>query len=635
MFFAVVARGFGARVFETAESFHIPGPLSIQIVLIAVAGILAQWTAWKLRVPAIIFLLLFGFILGPVAGMVQPDHLMGDLLKPAIAAAVAIILFEGSLQLHFKELRETRRAVRDVILLGAPVGWLLITLAAHYIAGLEWAVAVTLGGILIVTGPTVIMPMLRQSRLNPRVGAILKWEGIVNDPVGVIFAILSYEFFVAAKDGGVDTVFFVGHALTLAGVSGLSFLLAHLVKRIFERGHMPEYLKTPFLISLVLTLFFGCNFILEESGLIAVTILGLTLTNIHTASLDDIKRFKETITIMLVSSVFILLTADMDPSVLLDLSGRSLLFIVVLLFVIRPVTFFLCSLGTQITRAETILAGLIAPRGVVCAAMAGVIGPLLTEAGFEDGAKILPIAFAVVAVSVVLHSLMITPLARRLKLTSEEVNGVIIAGAYPWSIQLAETLKNRNVPVMLVDNNWMSLGKARLANLAVYYGELLSEETEFALEFNKYDTLIAATPNPAYNALLCEKFGYEYGTERVFRLSPDDSDVSVRRKISTNVRGRPFVSRETTLHTIWSAYEDGWRFRTTRVGKSEKGGELIVPEETENRFLVGVVSKNGVVTFYSRDSGTRPTFREDQIVLFFEKEIKDRDTKDPEKLPLP
>lgn len=596
--------------------------IAIQIVVICFAIIAAQWTAWKLHVPAIIFLLGIGFVLGPLTGMLNPSELMGDLFKPFLAAAVAIILFEGSLQLHFSQLRETRRAVRHIIILGAPIGWLLISLGAHYIAGLEWAVAITLGGILVVTGPTVIMPMLRQARLNPRAGAILKWEGIVNDPIGVIFAILTYEYFVAAKDGHAGIAFFLEHGLAIVIVVGGSFLLAHAIKWLFERGHVPEYLKTPFILSIVISLFFGCDYLLHESGLIAVTVLGLTLSNIHTSSIEEIKRFKETITIMLVSVVFILLTADLDAAVLLNLNWQGALFIAALLFVIRPLTFLICSVGTHMTRNEIILTGLIAPRGVVCAAMAGVIGPLLTEAGFADGDKIFPIAFAVVVISVVLHSLMIKPLARRLYLTSGETNGVMIAGAYPWSIQFAEALKTRNVPVMLIDNDWNALGKARLADIPVYYGELLSEETEFALEFNKYNTLIAATPNPAYNALICEKFGYDYGTERMFTIQPDKNEMAARRQISNHVRGRPFVSREFTLADISQKYLEGWRFRVTRVGRPDKDSELIIPPEHDNLIHIGIISKNGLLTFYSVMSASRIAPKEDDYILVMEQDFE-------------
>ena len=508
--------------------------------------------------------------------------------------------------------------MRHVIFLGAPISWALISLAAHYIAGLEWATAITLGGILVVTGPTVIMPMLRQARLNLRVGSVLKWEGIVNDPLGIIFAILSYEYFVAQKHGEAGISFFFSHGAIVAVVAAISFALAHLIKRLFDHGHMPEYLKTPFLLATVLTVFFGCNMALHESGLIAVTILGITLANINTASIEGIKRFKETITILLVSGVFILLTANLDISALFLLDIKGLLFIAALLFVVRPITFLICSIGTQMTRREVLLAGLIAPRGVVCAAMAGVIGPLLTDAGFADGEKILPIAFAVVIISVVLHSLMIKPLARRLELTSNETNGVIIAGSNPWSVSLAQALTSRGVPIMVVDNDWIDLGKARLAGLPVYFGELLSEETEFELEFGNYDTLIAATANPAYNALLCEKFGYEYGTERVFRVTPDGGASAKRRQMSDHVHGRPLIAADLSLSTLIERNESGWKFRTTRVGKPEGSTQLIVPDETETSLIVAVISKAGSVTFTSPHSATRPALREDDVVILFD-----------------
>ncbi len=592
--------------------------LALQIVMISLASIAAQWTAWRLHVPAIIFLLGLGFLLGPASGLVRPDLLMGDLLKPFVAASVSIILFEGALQLHFKELHESRKAVRRVIFLGAPLGWVLISLGAHYIAALEWPVAITLGGILVVTGPTVIMPMLRQARLNPRVGSILKWEGIVNDCIGVIFAIIAYEYFIAAENNFSGPIFFIEYGLILLGVGLISFGLAYVVKAIFERGYMPEYLRTPFIISLVLSLFFACDYVLHESGLLAVTILGLTLANNSTYSMQGIKHFKETITIMLVSAVFILLTADLDASVLLMLNWQGMAFIAALLFIIRPLTIFICSIGTEMSRQELILAGLIAPRGVVCAAMAGVLGPLLTEAGFEDGEKLLPIAFALVVISVVLHSLMIKPLARRLNLTSSETNGIIIAGAFPWSIQLAEALKARDIPVMLVDNDWSTLAKARLADIPVYYGELLSEETEYALEFNKYNTLLAATPNAAYNALVCEKFGYDYGTERVFRVMPDEGDLSARKRLSNGIQGRPFVSESLTLLSLWEKYQNGWRFKTSRVGRPEKGGDLIIPEENDNRILLGSLSKSGVLSLYAKDQSFRVQPKEDEYIIMME-----------------
>jgi|TARA_R110002126_G_scaffold13118_1_gene56192 NhaP-type Na+/H+ or K+/H+ antiporter/Trk K+ transport system NAD-binding subunit len=587
--------------------------LSFQIVLIALFAIASQWIAWKLRIPSIIFLLGSGFLLGPVLGLLNPHELMGDFLKPAIAAAVAIILFEGSLQLDFKELRGTQRIVRRITMFGAPIGWLLISIAAHYIIGLDWPTAITLGGILIVTGPTVIMPMLKQARLNKRIGSVLKWEGIVNDPLGVIFAILAYEYFVSTSEGVSGLSFFAENGLSVLMVTLVSFGFAHLTKRIFERGHMPEYLKAPFLVSSVLILFFSCNALLYESGLIAVTVMGITLTNIHSRSIEDIKRFKETTTLLLVSGLFLLLTADLELEALLSLNWQSFVFIFMLLFVIRPITVFISTLGTNITFAESVFTSLIAPRGIVCAAMAGIIGPLLVKSGFESGAQIFPIAFAIVVISVTLHSFMIKPLAEKLKLTSEEQNGVIIAGSYTWSVQLAEALKLRGVPVLIVDNNWGSLSKAKLAEIPVYHGELLSEETEFSLDFTAYNTLIAATANPAYNALLCENLGYEFGSERVFSVAPAEDEKAEHRKISHHVQGQAFVREGLTLESLHKDYDSGYRFKISRVGK--KDDELIIPEDSFTNIHAGIIGKSGVVSFYTEDPTSQIAPREDDFII--------------------
>lgn len=592
--------------------------LLYQIAIIALASIGAQWIGWKLHLPAIVFLLLFGFALGPLTGLVQPDILMGDLMQPALGAAVAIILFEASLNLRFREIREVRRAVKRIVFLGAPVGWLFISLGAYYIGGLGWPVAITLGGFLIVTGPTVIIPLLHNARLNPRVASILRWEGIINDPLGVIFAILAYEYFVYSKSPdltGVDFLAYFGTSLIV--ISFASYIFGRFTAYALERGYMPEFLKTPFLMSCVIALFTIGNAFVHESGLIAVTIYGMTLGNVRMASIEEIKRFKETITLMLVSGVFILLTADLDPAVLLQIDIRGALFVLALIFVIRPSTIFLASLGSHMSWQEVVLVSWIAPRGVVCAAISGVLGPLLVNAGFEDGEKILPLAFALVILTVLLHSFTLKPLARRLQLAADRAGGLIIVGASDWTIQLAEALIARDVPVILVDTSWHHLRPARLANIPVYYGEFLSEETEFNLELNRYGTLLAATDNSAYNTLVCNAFAPELGRENVYQVSAHEEGGSERKKMPNTLQGRTFVGPEKDYISWWYNFFDGWRFRATRPnpeeGAESKGGGY----NEDNDILIGVIGKNGVLGFRTPDF--TPQIKEGDLLLLFSK----------------
>lgn len=587
-----------------------------QIAVIGLGSFAAQWTAWKLHVPAIVFLLLIGFILGPIAGFIQPKELMGDLLEPAVSAAVAIILFEGSLQLRFREIREIGTAVKRVILLGAPLGWFFVSIAAHYVGGLSWPVAITFGGILIVTGPTVIMPMLRNARVDRRVGSVLKWEGIINDPLGVILAVLAFEYFKLTANGFDQEAFlYLQFPIIILGVSLLSYIFGLITAHVLERGHMPEYLKAPFLVSTVIALFTICNVAFHESGLIAVTIYGMTLANKHVSSIEEIKRFKETITLLLVSAVFILLTANLELALLKEVDIRGVLFILAVIFLVRPATIFLSSIGSGLNLRQKLIIGWIAPRGVVCAAISGVMGPLLVSAGFEDGAKLLPISFGLVFLTVILHGLTFKPLSRKLDLVSDDSDGLIIIGANDWTIQMAQTLKDQNIPVLMVDTIWHRLKPARLSDIRVYYGEVLSEETEFNLELDSYSVILAATDNTAYNSFVCNEMASELGREKVFQVSFQEKEGPDHKKLAETLTGKILGSEDMNYYDWGRKYRNGWRFRVTRIGADKDEQDLAAP--SENRIRIGVIQRGGLLTLSSPEID--PQAKEGDMVLLFEK----------------
>lgn len=543
--------------------------MALQLMLIGLAGFAAQWAAWKFHLPAIVFLLLTGFLFGPVLGVLTPTEMFGDFLRPAIGVAVAIILFEASLSLDFNEIRGVRRAVSHIVLIGAPLGWALISWGAHYIGGLSWPTAVTLGGLLVVTGPTVIIPLLRTARLNQRVNSILKWEGIINDPIGVLFSVLALEYFVVSQTvESVTAEFYLHFALALAFVSAVSLGMGFVIHRIFRRGWVPEYLKSYFMLIIVIALFTLGNMLFEELGLIAVTVLGVTLANLKISSLEDIRRFKEVVTLLLVSGVFIVLTANLDPSVLFAIDWRGFLFIAALLLVLRPLAVFASSIGTTMTWRETAFVSLIAPRGVVCAAVAGIMGPQLVEAGFEDGAKLLPLAFAIVIITVLLHSTVIKKLAGRLALSAEKSNGLIIVGGSVWAAELALLLQSRGIEVLVADRSWHRLREARHAGLPTYYGEILSEESDYAIDFARYASLLAATDDAVYNALVCNAFVHDFGRENVWQLAEPKDEAARNRNVAPELQGRSFVGEHINFSTLADSIASGLRFKATRVGGS-------------------------------------------------------------------
>lgn len=607
-----------------------------QIAIITFFAILAQWVGWKFKLPSIVFLLISGFIAGPILGWLEPEAMFGDLLSPAISIAVAIILFEGSLNLNFKELKHAGSAVRNFVIVGAPVGWIVTSAAAHYIGGLSWPVAGTFGGLLIVTGPTVIIPLLKHARLSERTTSILKWEGIVNDPIGAILAILVYEYFHLTQGVGVgETTFFI-HALSALVMVVIGSIYAGIgLSKVLNRGLIPEYLKPAFILSTVVMLFVACNMLLHESGLIGVTILGVALANLGVTSIEEIKRFKETMTIMLVSGVFVVITAGIDPSIIFNLDMRGLLFIAAILFIIRPLIAFCASLGTDMTLREVLLTGWIAPRGIVCVAVAGIMGPLLVEAGYADGEQIFPLAFAIVLLTVFLHGLTAKPFGRLLGLAHDNTDGLLIVGASDWSVQFAEALQKRHIAVMIADRNFHALKNARLNNIHTYYGETLSEETEYNLEMTRYNKLLAATDNADYNALLCSHFAHLFSRERVFQLASHNETEHERKQITETIRGRTFASKDISYWDFARLFRQGWRFKTTRVDKDFNMTDLIHESKQDELRIIGVIRGSGKLQFQPPEE---KSLKNDDIVILFEKDDKSElvaaaTTKTPPDLP--
>lgn len=598
-----------------------------QIAWIAFFSILAQWLGWRLKTPAITFFLIFGFLAGPILQLVQPQALLGDLMQPLTSIAVGIILFEGSLNLSFKEIHRARAAIRHFVIIGAPVAWVLTALAGYYLAGLSLEVAITFGALLIVTGPTVIMPLLKNARLTERPSSMLKWEGLINDPIGAVLAILAYEYFKA--DSMIDNfqagTFFSTTFVKILIIMAVSYGFGRAIGYFFNRGYVPEYLKSASLLSFVTIFYILCNEILHESGLIAVTVLGITMANMSMTSLEEIKKFKETMSLMLVSGIFIILTANMDPKLLLDIDWRGIAFILCILLIIRPIVAFASSLGTDMKWQEIVLTGWIAPRGIVCAAIAGVMGPLLVSAGFEDGEKMLPLAFAIVLVTVFLHGFSAKPLAKILGLSHPEKDCLIIVGASGWATQLAETLIKREIEVLIVDKNWHALKKSRLADVPTYYGEILSEETEYKLDISKYNSILSATNNPAYNSLVCNSFSHEFSRESTYQFLPHDEDEHETRKITETVRGEDFGSKDLDFWLLSDLFHKGWRFKTSRIGKGLDVNDLRDKSEQGTLKVIGYIRNSNALKrkLYLNKPESLDILKDEDFVIFFEPKSED------------
>ena len=564
---------------------------------VAVAGVLAQWIGWRFRVPSILALLAVGCVLGPATGWVKPSAILGPAMPPGIGMAVAIIVFEGGLNLNLRELRTAGSGVIRLVFLALPLNWAFGALAAHFIGHFVWPVSVLVGSILVVTGPTVIMPLLRQAKLDPRAGAFLKWEGIVNDPIGATLTLLILSFLVLSRGQGESVaagVALAGRALLGSATAGaLGVVLPFALRWVFRRDLAPEYLKTPILLAGALGVYAVGEAIQAETGLVGATIFGVTLANIEITGLQELRRFKESLTVFLVSGLFILLTADIDPAVLRRLSWPLVGTATAVLVVVRPLAIGLATIGAQMTWRERLLVGWIGPRGVVAAAVAGLAAEQLATAGYRDAELVLPLVFCVIAATVILHGLSLGPLARALKLASGSPPGLLIVGASPFTIALAQALRTLKVPTLITDPDWHALRPARHEGLATARVEVLSAVGEHMVDLRDLDYLFAATDDDAYNALVCTRFAPELGRERVHQPPP----AAEREQLATlrDWRGK-YAPHATLTHArLGALIGDGFGFVVRTAAQDP-------PELPEGeRWPVLWVSAGATLTFASPD----------------------------------
>lgn len=532
------------------------------MAVVGVLGVGAQWLAWRFRLPSIVLMLGVGLLVGPVLGWFLPDRDIGPVYRPMIALAVAVILFEGGLTLDYRRLGETRAAVKRLVYLGAPLGWLLSALVLRFGVGLSWESALVFGGVMVVTGPTVIAPMLRQAKLQARPAQVLQWEAIINDPIGVLIAVLVLEVVLVFHAGipGAEAAWVLLRGIGFATAVGVA--AGYAVVQAFRRGSVPEYMKVPALFVLVVAVFAMTDSVLHESGLLAVTVMGMVIANADLPSYTELHRFKEHATLLLVSGVFILLSASLDFSSLAALNWRAALFVILVILVARPLQVLLSLIGSSLPMAERWLVASTGPRGVVMVAVTGLFGTKLVEAGIADGATLAPLSFILVLVTVVVHGFTLAPLAQRLKLSGSAKPGLLIVGGSPFAVALSRALDKAGVNVLIADPNRQHLIGARQEGLETFYGDILGEAAEHHVEFISYSAVLAASDNDAYNTLVATDLGPEFGRDMIWQLSRA-KDRS-RHALPSQLGGRRLEGAP-TFEDVNRRLAEGWTIRTTRL----------------------------------------------------------------------
>ncbi len=540
--------------------------LSLALASLFLLGTAAQWIAARLRLPSILFLLGFGILAGPVTGLVRPDEMLGDMLFPVVSLAVAIILFEGSLNLRFRELGEIGGTLLSLLTVGVLVTWACATLLAHTVLGFGWLESLLLGSVLVVTGPTVIGPLLRQIRPVGRVGSIARWEGIVVDPIGAVLAVLVFEAGVAIRDVGIGGATSVAMAATIglwqtvAVGGGIGAVAAIALGWLLRRHAIPDYLESPVALMFVVAGFTGANLVQPESGLVAVTVMGVVLANQARTNIHHILEFKENLSVLLISTLFILLTARLPFDAFGSLAGRGGLFLLAIIVVVRPLSVWLSTLRSGLSWREKVFLGWLAPRGIVAAAVSSVFAMRLGD----DGTGLVPATFLVIIGTVCIYGFTAHPLAKRLGLAVDNPQGLLIAGAHAGVRAIAHALQDAGFPVLLVDSNRWNTQAARMEGLPTREGNILSEQLVEQLDLGGIGRFLAMTPNDEVNSLAALHLSGLFSRSQVFQLVPRQRSER-NENAPAKVRARFLFGEDVTAAKLDKRFEQGAIVKTTKL----------------------------------------------------------------------
>ncbi len=510
----------------------------IELAGIVVFGIIAQWVAWRFKLPAILPLILIGLLVGPIAAeflsgdgtkWIEPiwngkeGLFPGESLFYFVSLAISIILFEGGLTLKLSEVKNVGPVITKLITLGSVVTFFGGAIAAHFVFGLSWQISFLFSALIIVTGPTVITPILRNIPLKKDVSAVLKWEGILIDPIGALVAVLVFEF-ISVESGGefTKTAFIEFGKIVLFGFT-FGFTFAHALNFLITKNWIPHYLLNVFSLAAVLGVFVLSDVFAHESGLLAVVVMGMVLGNFNSAYLKELLYFKESLSVLLISILFILLAANINfEDLLLIYNWNTAILFAIVVFLIRPIGVFLSTRNSKLKLNEKIFISWVGPRGIVAAGIASLFGLKLARDGVVGANYITPLVFMIVLGTVLLNATTARYVARVLKVFLMKSEGILIVGASEVSVLIAKYLHKNNRHVVLIDNNETNIDKAKSFGLEAFTANIYSDTLTDNIELNDIGYLMALTGNSEINEYAINKFKKQFGENGSFRLVTAD-----------------------------------------------------------------------------------------------------------------
>ena len=505
----------------------------VELAGIIILGIIAQWVAWRLKLPAILPLILIGLLVGPIATLYTEDGrkliepiwngtaglFPGDSLYYFVSLAISIVLFEGGLTLKRSEIRNVGPVITKLITLGSLVTFICAGIAAHYIFGLSWQISFLFAALIIVTGPTVITPILRNIPLKKDVSAVLKWEGILIDPIGALAAVLVFEFISVGEGKAFTLTALIEFGkIVLFGFS-FGFTFAHALTFVIKKNLVPHYLMNVVSLSTVLFVFVMSDIFAHESGLLAVVVMGMVMGNTDLPNIKELLNFKESLSVLLISILFILLSANINIEDLqLIYNWKTAALFAVIIFIVRPLGVFLSTAGSNLNLNEKLFIGWVGPRGIVAAGIASLFGSKLLASGEQGAEYITPLVFMIVLGTVLLNATTARLFAKAVGVFLKNSEGILIIGASKVSRLIGSYLQKNNRHVVLIDSNRTNVSKAKKLGLEALTENIYSDTLNNNIELNDIGYLMALTGSSDINKYAIKKFEKQFGENGSFRL---------------------------------------------------------------------------------------------------------------------
>ncbi|EGQ7912388.1 TPA: cation:proton antiporter [Vibrio parahaemolyticus] len=542
------------------------GNEALVLSAVGVIGLGCQWLAWRLRLPAILFLLLAGLIVGPFMQWLKPDEILGNLLFPLVSLAVAVILFEGSLTLNFKEIRGVSGSVWSIVSIGAIISWAATSVATHYFLGFTWELAMLFGSLTVVTGPTVIVPLLRTVRPNSTLANILRWEGILIDPLGALFVVMVYEFIVSHS--AVNSMEVFGTIIAVGVILGVASGAA--VATVLHRAWLPEYLQPFAVLMVVLGVFSASNHIESEAGLLTVTVMGMWLANAKDINIQQILHFKEHLTILLITGLFIFLAARISLDDFAALGSGALLLFVFMQLVSRPLSIFLSTMRSNLNLKDKLFLSWVAPRGIVAASISSLFAIKLTEYGVDGASLLVPMTFMVIIGTVVLQSATARPMAIALGVAEPAPRGFLLIGANRVAREIGQALARYDRRVLMTDSNWEYISQVRMMGLDYYYGNPISSHADDNLNMIGIGQVVALTPDQHFNIMACMQFVDEFGEDKVHCLQKvkTNGNGSEKHSVAQEYHGKLLMGGNVSYTQLASLLSRGAEIKHTKLSEN-------------------------------------------------------------------